>query len=246
MKAAGIKHILAMGRLQSPASDPLGIAGIHRLKSFVPGLHAIGAIDPNRTSTDALQAVETVIKAGKVKALKAYLGYLHQPADSPGFQPYYELAATYEIPVVLHTGDTYSTTAKLRNAHPLVVDDLAVEHPNVNFVMAHFGSPWLADGALVVYKNPNVWADLSGLIVGTEALFSGHFKGKKPIGEIDDVILDVRKALRYAGKPDRFLFGSDWPLAPIASYKTLVERIIPASWHEQVFETNARQLFKLD
>ena len=155
-----------MGRLDPPRSDPLGIAGILRLAGLVPGLHAIGAIDPTRTSPAHLRAVEQVLKSGKVKALKAYLGYLHHGPDSSGYLPYYELAETYKLPVVFHTGDTYSTTAKVRFAHPLRVDDVAVDHPEVRFVLAHFGNPWLVDAAEVVYKNDNVWADLSGLIVG--------------------------------------------------------------------------------
>jgi predicted TIM-barrel fold metal-dependent hydrolase len=245
MKLAGVDQVLAMGRLNAPASDPLGIAGILRLSSFVPGLHAIGAIDPTKTSDDHLRGVEATLKAGKVKALKAYLGYLHHGPDSPGYRPYYELARTYRLPVVFHTGDTYSTTAKLRYAHPSLIDDVAVDHPEVRFVMAHFGNPWLTDASAVVYKNPNVWADLSGLIVGEKSLFDGHFQAKHYVEEIADVILDVRKAMRYVGKPDRFLFGSDWPLAPLASYRKLVEAIVPKDWQRAVFEDNARDLFGL-
>src|SRR4051812_36811569 len=48
MKAAGVEQALAMGNLQAPATDPLGINGIVRLSTLVPGLHAIGAIDPSR------------------------------------------------------------------------------------------------------------------------------------------------------------------------------------------------------
>jgi predicted TIM-barrel fold metal-dependent hydrolase len=245
MNRAGVDQILAMGRLDPPASDPLGISGIIRLATFVPGLHAIGAIDPTKTSSDHLQKVEAVLKAGKVKALKAYLGYRPYGPDHAGYLPYYELAKAYNLPVVFHTGDTFSTTAKLRFAHPLQVDEVAVDHPGVRFVMAHFGNPWLLDAAAVVYKNPNVWADLSGLIVGNEALFSGHFEARKPIEEISDVILDVRKAMRYVGKPDRFLYGSDWPLAPMASYRKLIEAIVPKESHQAIFEDNAKALFNL-
>jgi uncharacterized protein len=245
MEGAGIKQILAMGRHDPPSSDPLGIAGILRLASFLQGLHAIGAIDPAKNSTDHLQGVEAALKAGKVKALKAYLGYLHHGPDSPGYVPYYELAATYKLPVVFHTGDTYSSKAKLRFAHPLLVDEVAVDHPNVRFVLAHFGNPWLVDAAEVVYKNDNVWADLSGLIVGDEALFQGHFQARKPIPEIADAILGVRQAMRYTGKPDRFLYGSDWPLAPMAGYRKLIEAIVPPDQRQAVFVDNARDLFGL-
>jgi uncharacterized protein len=245
MKQAGVTQALAMGLLDAPNSDPLGINGILRLASLVPGLHPIGAIDPTRTSTDHFRLVEKALQTGKVKALKAYLGYRPQGPDHPGYRPYYELAEKYNLPVVFHTGDTHSTSAKLRFAHPLLVDDVAVDHPRVRFVLAHFGNPWLLDGAAVVFKNPNVWADLSGLIVGAESLFRDHFRAKTPVEEISDAIVDVRKAMRYAGKPDRFLFGSDWPLAPMASYRGLIERIVPAEFHPAVFEANAQALFNL-
>ena len=245
MARAGVTHALAMGRLDAPGSDPLGIAGIARLAGFVPGLHAIGAIDPSKNSPAHFARVEADLKAGKVKALKAYLGYIHLPPDAPAYVPYYELAKAYNVPVVFHTGDTYSRTAKVRFAHPLLVDDVAVDHPGVRFVLAHFGSPWLVDAAEVVYKNENVWADLSGLVIGEEALFSGHFDARRPVAEIDRVIDRVRDAIHYPVKPERFLFGSDWPLAPMASYRRLVEAIVPASMHQAVFEDNSRTLFGL-
>lgn len=245
MARAGITQILAMGRLDAPRSDPLGIAGIVRLSRLVPGLHAIGAVDPNRNSPTHLHAVESVLKDGRVKALKIYLGYIHLPPDSPAYAPYYELAATYKVPVVFHTGDPYSRKAKVRFAHPLLVDDVAVDNPDVRFVLAHFGNPWLIDAAEVVYKNDNVWADLSGLIVGDEALFEGHFSAKKPVPEIASTIAAVRDAIRYTGKPDRFLHGSDWPLAPMASYRKLIEAIVPDESRRAIFHDNARDLFGL-
>jgi predicted TIM-barrel fold metal-dependent hydrolase len=245
MAKAGITQILAMGRLDAPSSDPLGITGILRLARFLPGLHAIGAIDPTRNSPAHFRAVEQVLKEGKVKALKAYLGYVHLPPDDPAYIPYYKLAATYRVPVVFHTGDTYSKTAKVRFAHPLPIDDVAVDHPDVRFVLAHFGNPWLIDAAEVIYKNDNVWADLSALIIGDEALFEGHFAARKPNPGIASVIPSVRDAILYTGKPDRFLFGSDWPLAPMASYRKLIEAIVPPEHRQAIFHDNARDLFGL-
>jgi uncharacterized protein len=245
MTKAGMTQALAMGRLEAPRADPLGIAGIQRLAGFVPGLHAIGAIDPTRNSPDHFRAIEATLKEGKVKALKVYLGYIHLPPDSPSYVPYYELAAKYKIPVVFHTGDTYSKTAKVRFAHPLLVDDVAVDHPDVKFVLAHFGNPWITDAAEVVYKNDNVWADLSAFIIGDEALFDGHFGARKPVPEITSAIPAVREAILYTGKPERFLYGSDWPLAPMASYRKLIEAIVPVEHRRAIFHDNARDLFGL-
>ena len=83
------------------------------------------------------------LSTGQVRALKAYLGYLHYGPDSPATSPTTSWRPTYGIPVIFHTGDTYSPRAKLRYAHPLLVDEVAVDHPSVRFVLAHFGNPWL-------------------------------------------------------------------------------------------------------
>ncbi len=48
------------------------------------------------------------------------------------------------------------------------MDEVAVDFPGVRFVLAHFGNPWLIDAAEVLFKNANVWADLSGLFVGSD------------------------------------------------------------------------------
>jgi predicted TIM-barrel fold metal-dependent hydrolase len=155
--------------------------------------------------------------------------------------PYYELAAKHGVPFVFHTGDTYSPRAKLRYARPLLVDDVAVDHPRVRFVMAHLGNPWLLDAAEVVYKNVNVWADLSGTVVGDAASFTAE----ENRDAIADTVAGVRNAFRYAERPNRFLYGSDWPLAPMQEYRDFVRSAIPEPYHEQVFEENARKLFRL-
>jgi predicted TIM-barrel fold metal-dependent hydrolase len=241
MKEAGVTHALAMGRWDAPADDPLGVSGTLRLAALVPGLHPVGVADPTRTHPDHLRRAEAQLKQGQVKALKAYLGYLHHGPDSPGYLPYYHLAATYRLPVIFHTGDTYSTKAKVRFAHPLLVDEVAVDHPGVRFVLAHLGNPWLTDAAEVVYKNENVWADLSGLLVGDEAFFRA--------GANQDAIRQaaeaVGKALRYSEKPDRFLYGSDWPLVPMDPYRRFIESIVPEAHRPAVFGGNARSLFGL-
>ena len=249
MKAAGVTHALGMGRLGAPADDPLGINGTLRIAALVPGLLAIGIADPNKTEADHpghFEKAEADIKAGKVVALKAYTGYLNFGPDSPAYLPYIRLAARYKVPFIFHTGDTWSTRAKLRYAHPLLVDDVAVDHPDVKFVIAHLGNPWLADAAEVVFKNDNVWADLSGILVGNAESFKTEADGKPaPDSHWALSIPDLRKAFRYTEKPDRFLFGTDWPLAPMASYRTFVESFVPKEHHEEVFETNARRLFKI-
>ncbi len=250
MKQAAVQHALCMPRRESADDDPLGIKGTRAIAALVPGLHPIGLADPERFDDDHLARVEEGLKREDVVALKAYLGYLqHMPYD-PGYRPYYRLAAKYDIPVIFHTGDTYSQSAKVKYAHPLFIDDVAVDFPETKFVIAHMGNPWLMDAAEVIYKNNwnskkarrNVWADLSALVVGSAAEFEEYRKE----GVLKDVIVDVRKAMRFAECPDRFLFGSDWPLAPLAVYRDFIRELVLEEHHQAVFYDNAKALFKLE
>jgi hypothetical protein len=234
-----------MGCWQPPevvaSDDPLGVAGTLAVARLVPGLFAVGVADPSRTDHDHLRRVESFLATGRVRALKAYLGYLHYAPDHPGYRPYYELAERFQLPVIFHTGDTYSPYARLRLAHPLLVDDVAVDHPQVRFVLAHFGNPWLTDAAEIVYKNMNVWADLSGLVLGDATVFADAARQEA----LQEVRTGVRRAFQYAERPNRFLYGSDWPLAPMPAYRAFIASAIPEVYHAQVFEGNARTLFRM-
>jgi predicted TIM-barrel fold metal-dependent hydrolase len=241
MQSAGATHALAMGSWNAPPDDPLGVAETLLLARSVPGLLAIGIADPTRDDTDHLHRVESVLATKQVRALKAYLGYLPYAPDHAGYRPYYELAERFQLPVIFHTGDTYSPLAKLRYAQPLLVDDVAVDHPRVKFVLAHVGNPWLTDAAEVVYKNVNVWADLSGLLVGDADSFTAEERQET----VEQARQALRRAFRYAERPNRFLHGSDWPLAPMAPYRDFIAAAIPELYHAMIFEDNARALFRL-
>lgn len=239
MADAGITHALAMGALSSHPEDPLGVADTLRIAGRVPGLHAIGIMNPQLHDDEHLRRVESELVRGRVVAFKAYLGYLHYAPDYVGYRPYYELAGRFGLPVIFHTGDTYSPYAKLRYARPLNVDDVAVDHPEVKFVVAHVGNPWMLDAAEVVYKNVNVWTDLSGLWIG---------ETEHPEQRTDaqaDIARRLGEAFRYAERPNRFLYGSDWPLVGMKPYREFIQSVIPTTFHEQVFDENARMLFRI-
>jgi predicted TIM-barrel fold metal-dependent hydrolase len=241
MQVADVQQALAMGCWNAPPDDPLGVAETLALARSVPGLFAIGIADPTRPDADHLRRVEAALATKQVCAFKGYLGYLHYPPDHAGYRPYYELAERYQLPFIFHTGDTYSPCAKLRFARPLLIDDVAVDHPEVNFVLAHVGNPWLTDAAEVVYKNINVWADLSGLVVGDADSFAAENRQEL----LEEAQQALRRAFRYAERPNRFLHGSDWPLAPMAAYRAFIAAAIPELYHALIFEENARSLFRL-
>lgn len=248
MDRAGITTALAMGKLNGPPDDPLGINATLRIASLERRLKLVGAADPRKIDQAHLKAVEHQLEkhTRQIVGLKCYLGYLHFGPDHPNYAPYYLLARKYRLPVIFHTGDNWSTTAKLKYAHPLLVDEAAVEYPDISFVMAHFGNPWTLDAAAVIYKNDNVWADLSGLFVGDAETIADL---TKQVGEPREgseyLFTTLQHGMSYADRPDRLLYGSDWPLAPMKSYRELIAALVPREHHEAVFRTNAETLFQL-
>lgn len=127
----------------------------------------------------------------------------------------------------------------MKYAHPLTVDEVAVEHREVNLMMAHLGDPWVLDGAEVVYKNRNVFADLSGL----SGLIVGDAAGCARQKDSPLVFAHLRQALAYSGQYEKMLFGTDWPLAPVEPYLQFVQELIPESYHEDVFYRTASRVF---
>ena len=179
---------------------------------------------------------EPMLQMKQCVGIKLYPGYNRCYLADPIHHPFYELAEKYDVPVVIHTGDTASSNGILKYAHPLTVDEVAVEFPRVRFVMAHYGNPWIIDATEVAAKNPNVFIDLSGLAVGQFAPgeFLEHYRG----------YLDhIRTWIAYLSDYGKLMYGSDWPLVNLESYIEVVKRLIPADHHDEVFYRNALRVF---
>jgi len=201
----------------------------------IPSLHVIAGLSVENYRERDLRELADFLRAGAVKGLKLYPGY--EP-----FYPYdrrckvlYDLAAEFKVPVMIHTGDTYTAKGKVRFAHPLAVDDVAVDHPDVNFVICHVGNPWIRDCMEVVYKNKNAFADISGLVLGD---FTERFE-QFMIGQLKDMIL-------YAGDPRYLLYGTDWPICRMRTYLKFVRSLgLPAEVLEKIMWRNDNAIFKL-
>lgn len=146
------------------------------------------------------------------------------------------MAIEYDVPVMFHSGDTYAPTGKVKYSHPLQIDDLAVDYPAMKIVICHIGNPWIKDCMEVVYKNENVYADISGLVLGN---FSEKFE-RFMKNEIEEMIT-------YAGEPQYLLYGTDWPISNMESYLQFMKKLeLAKEKKELILWKNAARLFKID
>lgn len=230
--AMGVTETNNMGFPDYETITPMGLDLANPIPKqivYCPG------INPYDLSQDSLAKLEVELQKPNVVGIKIYLGYYPFYAYDEVYDPVYQLAEKYHLPVVFHTGDTYSERGLLKYSHPLTIDEVAVKHRKVTFMMAHFGDPWTLTGAEIIYKNSNVYADLSGLIVGTEKELKKFSEGR---------FLDhLRHALEFADSYDKLLFGSDWPLIPVGPYIQFIKDLIPEQYHKDVFYNTALEVF---
>ena len=234
MGEAGVTYALVLTSYIVSPHRP-STAQVVKAIEQVQNLGVVAGISYRHYKQRDLREMADFLAAGLVKGLKIYPGYEPFYPHDRRLQVVYELAEEFDVPVMIHCGDTYSPTGKVKYAHPLEVDEVAVDHRNVKLVICHLGNPWLVDAMEVVYKNPNVYADFSGLVLGefTEA-FEDYMEE-----QIAEVIL-------YAGEPSRFLYGSDWPICSMKSYVEFVRQLkLPEQDRALILYENSRQLFKL-
>ena len=84
----------------------------------------------NHTEED-LKQCRIWLKDGLIKGMKLYSGYEHYYPYDKKYQNVYDICMEYRVPVMIHTGDAYSSTAKLRYAHPLNIDDIVLDAPSM-------------------------------------------------------------------------------------------------------------------
>jgi predicted TIM-barrel fold metal-dependent hydrolase len=171
----------------------------------------------------------------KLKGIKIYCGYEHYFPTDKKYQKIYDLCTEFEVPLMVHCGDTFASNAKLKYAHPLNVDEVATDNPELKIVICHLGNPWILDCQEVLYKNRNVYADISGLFFG-------------PVSDYYEqcLITKIKELLGYTSSPHHLLFGSDWPISDVRLCIRLVNKLgLSRKDYDLLMFGNTQKIFKV-
>ncbi len=189
------------------------------------------SVDPTR-GAEAVTEAKRLIKRG-ARGFKLHCPLMQFHANDKIAYPFYQVLNDAQKPVIFHTGHSGIGTGmragggvRLKYGHPMDIDDVAVDFPDMPIIMAHPSFPWQDEAISVCLHKRQVYIDLSGW---SPKYFS-------PI------------LIQYANTllKKKMLFGSDFPLITPDRWLADFEKIsIKDEVRPLILKENAIQLFGL-
>ena len=161
-------------------------------------LVGFGSVDPNMDE-GALSEMRRVHDQLGLKGLKLNPAMQEFDPSGAAAMKIYEEAERLDMPIIIHTGLTFSNRFSIKYNQPLLYDEIARKHPRLRICLAHMGWPWVLDAVTVAIRNPNVYLDTAGTYAGT------------PAETIRQIISLIPTRLIENALGDRLMFGSDYP-----------------------------------
>jgi uncharacterized protein len=192
---------------------------------------AFASVDPTR-GAEAVSEARRLVKRG-VKGFKLHPPLQQFHANDKIAYPFYEVIQEARLPVIFHTGHSGIGTGmpggggvRLKYGHPMDIDDVAVDFPDMPIIMAHPSFPWQDEAISVCLHKRQVYIDLSGW---SPKYFS-------------PVLIQYANTLLKK----KMLFGSDFPLITPDRWLADFEKIaIKDEVRPLILKENAIQLFGL-
>jgi len=126
------------------------------------------SVDPTRGAAAVTEA-QRLIATGKVRGFKLHPQIQAFYANDPAIYPFYEVVAAARLPILVHTGHSGMGTGmragggiRLKYGNPMLLDDVAVDFPDMPIVLAHPSFPWQDEALSMCLHKPQVYIDLSG------------------------------------------------------------------------------------
>jgi len=192
LKSRGVKYAVVLAECAPAASGHVPTEAVIEHCSAQDMLIPFASLNPN-FHTDLPIKLECYVKDFGVKGLKMLPSYQFFYPNEARLYPLYAKAQELRIPVVFHIGSSIFKGTRLKFCDPIHLDDIAVDFPKLNIIMAHSGRGFWYDKCFFLSRlHKNVYMDITGL--------------------------PPQNLLTYFPELDRndekVIFGSDWPTIP--------------------------------
>jgi predicted TIM-barrel fold metal-dependent hydrolase len=192
---------------------------------------AFGSVHPMRTE-DAERDMDRLIGLG-LRGVKIHPA--HQPCfpndyrrGNTNLEVIYRKCQEAGLVLMIHTGTSIFPGARNVHCDPIHCDDIGVDFPNLNVILAHGGRPlWMETAMFVVRRHAKFWMDISSI---PPQLVPEYFP-------------------KLEGIADKVLWGSDWPAPGVPGMRANVDRFLelgyPDEFKRKIVCDNAKRLYKI-
>jgi predicted TIM-barrel fold metal-dependent hydrolase len=118
-------------------------------------------VDPH----DGMKAVKELERAVRELGLKCFYASPYRfgvRANDKKFYPLYAKAVELDIPVFVYTTMTYRTDFPMDIGHPIYLDEVAMDFPEMKIIAGLGGWPWVPDMVGVARRHHNVYISTAG------------------------------------------------------------------------------------
>ena len=177
--------------------------------------------------------LEAAVAEWGCRGVKFQLLLQHLYASDRKLYAVYETCERLGLVVTFHTGavafpQEFGIPHITKYAHPLPVDEVAFDFPDLRIILAHMGGNWHYEALIVAEKHENVFLDTAYL-----PFFCKRMLPRVRPGEL------IARGIEVLG-PERILYAYEG-LPP----SVVRELDVPAAAREQVLGGNAARLFGL-
>jgi len=238
MKKYGVDYAIVIPDNVEHLSD---IADLEKAIELTKGhkeFFLLGSPQIIQRGSSEVQKYTELLEKGVIKGIKFFPGHdPYNPTDERCL-PYYDLLQKLDCPSIFHTGDI-SSDPNIKDPlfynDPKYIVEIANKYPKLKVIITHYFWPRIEYCYEITKNSPNIYFELAGTADPEVLEKSGGVEKMRNI--LEKTIQD---------RPDKIIFGTDWPMCDIKRQIKLVESLkISKETKERIFSKNAVEVYKL-
>ncbi len=198
-------------------------------------LFLLGSPQIIQRGSSELEKYRKLLEEGKIKGIKFFPGHdPYFPTDERCL-PYYALCEKLDVPVLFHTGENSGNSECAKWNDPKYIVEIAKKYPKLKVIISHYYWPKLDYCYEITKDVQNIYFELAALADAEVVEKSGGIEKIKKI---------LQKTI--SDRPDRVIFGTDWPMCKIEEHIELVKSLgLGEDMEAKIFSENGMRAYEL-
>jgi predicted TIM-barrel fold metal-dependent hydrolase len=226
----GVSHLVLLHYAHKPGLARMMNDYVREVCGRFPGqVTGLATVMPGEP--DAARILSDAFAAG-LRGVKIHCHVQRIAPDASAMSEIYDACVAHDMPLLMHAGREPKSPGYKDDTHDLCgvarVEAVLRAYPKLRLCVPHIGADECVEYCALLERHENLWLD-------TTMMLGGYFPMAVP--------LDAVRA-----RPDRFMFGTDFPNLPYAwdrEIKALAQKAWPADVLQKVLAGTARTFFRL-